>query len=65
MSHIAVKALKKDGTHTTKILQGDLTKEYMGRLQQTEYSGFGYGPSGSTFAGSTARLRARRSTYRP
>lgn len=51
MSHIAVKALKKDGTHTTKILQGDLTKEYMGRLQQTEYSGFGYGPSGSTFAG--------------
>lgn len=43
-SHMAVK-LYKDGKTITKILNSDMTKEFMGKYEQKKYGGFGYGPS--------------------
>ena len=55
-THFAVRAVGKDGKVYSKILQGDLTKDFMGQFgagkyKTDDYSGYGFGPSGKTMAG--------------
>jgi len=51
-SCFAIKAQLPDGSSITKILQGDHIKDLVGQYQKaTFHYGFGYGPSGNTFAG--------------
>ena len=50
-SCFAIRAEYPDGRCVTKILQGDHTKELMGKYTQGIYSGFGYGPNGATMCG--------------
>ncbi len=49
-SFIAVKAVK-NGKIYTKILQSDLTKEYIGKYSKQDFSGFGYGHDSVTMSG--------------
>ena len=49
-SFIAVKAVK-DGKVYTKILNGDVTKEYSGRFERRSYVGFGFGVDESAMNG--------------
>ena len=47
-SCFAVKAEFPDGRVITKILQGDRTKDLMGKYSQAKFSGYGFGPSSAT-----------------
>ena len=47
-THFAIKAQYPDGKSVVKVLQGDLTKDYMGKIGNTLFTGFGFGPDGAT-----------------
>lgn len=49
-THMAVRAKTKDGV-CTRVLHGDLDKDYMGQHMKTTFSGFGYGPARDTMSG--------------
>lgn len=46
-THFAVKAKTKNGV-VTRVLQGDLLKDYTGQYGNRQFSGFGFGPSAGT-----------------
>lgn len=50
-SFFAVKAEYPDGKSKTKVLQGDWTKDLMGKYSKTKFGGYGYGPNGSSMCG--------------
>lgn len=50
-THIAVKAVDSDGNLYTKVLNGDLLKDYVGQYSKSSFSGYGYGPSSQTMVG--------------
>lgn len=50
-THIAVKAEYEDGRSVAKVLQGDWIKDLIGKYSRSGYSGYGFGPDVSTFAG--------------
>ncbi len=50
-THIAVRADYPDGSSDTRVLQGDWTKDLMGKYSKGEYFGYGYGPETNTLAG--------------
>ena len=43
-SHFAIRAIQGDKI-TAKVLNGDITNEYMGQYLKSEFIGFGYGPN--------------------
>lgn len=45
-THFAIKAEYPDGRTVTKILQGDWTKDLVGKYSKGKFSGYGFGPSG-------------------
>ncbi len=49
-THLAVQA-RLEGKTVTKILNGDLTKDFSGTYDRGIYHGFGYGPASQTMAG--------------
>ncbi len=50
-SFFAVKAQYSDGKSTTKILQGDWTKDLIGKYSKTKFTGYGFGPDSATMCG--------------
>lgn len=50
-SFFAVKAEYPDGKACTRILQGDWTRDLTGQYRKAKFSGFGFGPNGSTMCG--------------
>ena len=50
-SFFAVKAEYPDGRSVTRVLQGDMTKDLMGRYSQQKFSGYGFGPGTDTMCG--------------
>lgn len=50
-TNIVVRLKEKSGKTYIKVLNGDVAKNLTGTYQQTQYSGFGYGPDRSTMCG--------------
>ena len=50
-SFFAVKAEYPDGRSVTRVLQGDMTKDLMGKYSQQKFSGYGFGPGTDTMCG--------------
>lgn len=50
-SHFAVRAKRKDGSVTARVLQGDLQKDLMGQYGKSNFSGYGFGPNSMTMCG--------------
>lgn len=50
-SFFAIRAQYPDGSRITRVLQGDWNKELMGKYSKAAFSGYGYGPSGTTMCG--------------
>ena len=50
-SCFAVKAEYPDGKCQTKILQGDWTKDLVGKYSKSRFDGYGFGPNGATMCG--------------
>ncbi len=50
-THFAIKAEENGEVLDTRILQGDLRKNYMGSLERPKYTGFGFGPDRGSMAG--------------
>lgn len=48
-SHFAVRAKRKDGSVTARVLQGDLQKDFMGQYGSISPSVYGFGPSPSGY----------------
>lgn len=49
-SHIAVKAKNKNGVFT-RVLNGDMDKDYIGQYMCMDFRGFGYGPENTSLCG--------------
>ncbi|MBQ7794704.1 MAG: hypothetical protein IJ366_09350, partial [Clostridia bacterium] len=49
-SHFAIRALQGEKI-TAAVLNGDITKEYMGQFKQRKFTGYGFGPSGQKMCG--------------
>ena len=49
-SHFAIRAIQGEKV-TAAVLNGDIQKEFIGQYKKTNFSGFGYGPSGEKMCG--------------
>lgn len=50
-THLAVRAISKDGTVNARVLNGDWEKDLVGQYSKSIYRGYGYGPRSETMAG--------------
>ena len=50
-THFAIKAENRAGVVDARVLQGDLTKDYIGCTGRPIYTGYGFGPDRGTMAG--------------
>ncbi len=49
-SHFAIRAIRGERI-TAAVLNGDMTREYMGQYEKRTFAGFGFGPDGDTMCG--------------
>ena len=49
-SHFAIRAIRGERI-TAAVLNGDMTRSYMGQYEKRTFAGFGFGPDGDTMCG--------------